>query len=110
MSQNDIAQLIARFDRIDVRLTDLGDRLSSVETTVAALDDKVDKYNGLKDRMMAMEAAKTACDASMQAIKDNCAAVQAKKQKRIQPWIALIFTGLGAIIIGLISWIFELLK
>lgn len=100
----------ASINRILDAIDGLRVEVAGLKVTVTDLKSDVAKYNGVKDRVFQLETDKKACEVKLYEIKANCAAVQAKKQKRVQPWLALIFTFLGAIIIGLVGWIFELLK
>lgn len=100
----------ASIGRILDAIDGLRTEVAGLKVTVTDLKEDVAKYNAVKDRVFQLEADKRTCDDTLTAIKNNCASVQAKKATRIKPWIALIFTGLGAVIVGLVGWIFELLK
>jgi hypothetical protein len=86
-------------DRIINKLDGICERVASLETTVKNLDSKVDKYNGLKDKVFALESDKHLSDEALKQHQENCKAIQAAKAKRLQPWIALAFTVMGGVIL-----------
>ena len=91
MSTDDITRIMDKLDN-------LGDRMARVETTVGALDEKADRYNGLKDRTMSMEGA-------VAEIKSNCTRIQGEKAAKRAPWVSLlpmILSGVVLILAGVI--------
>lgn len=85
--------------RIMDLLRENGERLASLETTVKTLDIKIDKYNGLKDKVLTLENDKARCDEALVRIETNCKNVQAAKANKLKPWVQLAFTVMGGIIL-----------
>lgn len=98
MSDSDIRRIMDGLGEINLRMSGFGERISSLETTVKTLDAKIDKYNGLKDRMATLESEKRQCDAAIDDIKANCAKVQDNKAKTRIPWQNIVPSVISGII------------
>ena len=105
MADDDIRRIMDGLSEINLRMSGFGERVSSLETTVKTLDTKIDKYNGLKDRMASLEGEEKRCTDAIAEIKSNCKAVQDNKSKTRIPWqnvIPNVITGILMIIAGAI--------
>lgn len=103
MGADDIIRIMNGLSDINASISHMGERVASLEARVDELDKKIDKYNGLKDRMTAVEGEKKTCEAAILEIKSNCRAVQENKTKTRIPWqniIPSVITGLVMILLG----------
>jgi hypothetical protein len=92
-------------ERILAKLEGVGERVASLEATVGNLDAKVDKYNGLKDRMFQIEGEHKVCVAVVEHIKSNCQAIQgAKKEKRIK-WEVIYPSIVSTVVAALVLYL-----
>lgn len=89
--------------RIMDLLRENGERLASLETTVHTLDIKIDKYNGLKDKVSELCTGQKLAVEAVEAVKLNCKVVQDKKASTRIPWqniVPSLITGILMIIAG----------
>ena len=109
MADADIRRIMEGLSAIDLRISSIGERIAAVEATVKALDTKVDKYNGLKDKVAALEGNKDLCVAAISEIKNNCKTVQDNKAKTRIPWQNIVPSVITGVIMILAGAIFALI-
>ena len=96
-------------ERILDAIDSLRTEVAITSTNVKTLQEDVRKYNNIKDRVFGLEADRKTCLETIDGIKENCKAIQMAKAARQKPWIALLFTVMGGIILILAGIVIELM-
>lgn len=98
MSAPEVTRII---DKIEELRTDV----STLTVRFDDLEKKVDKHNGLIDRMYALEGEHKLCVAALDSVKDHCKSVQmAKKEKRIK-WEVIYPSVVSTVVAALVIYL-----